>query len=114
MVLSILVGLLGLNAILLIITIMLQPRSQGGGLGAAFGGSSAAGAFFGGRGGMEFLTKLTAVLSVIFVILIMVVNFYIGVPQSNRNTMQRTGGAPVSAPANPGGGTQQPTGGGEK
>ncbi len=110
MVLLILVGLLALDAVILVVAIILQPRSQGGGLGAAFGGSAGAGAFFGGRGGMEFLTKLTAVLCVVFVILIMAVNFYIGAPKNSGNTMQRGGGVPASAPANPAGGTPQPAG----
>ncbi|RKZ25580.1 preprotein translocase subunit SecG [bacterium] len=96
MVLYILVGLLALDAVILIISIILQPRSQGG-RGAAFGGSTGAGTFFGGRGGMDFLTKLTAILSVVFVILIMAVNFYIGSPGGGRYNMPAGTSAPAPA-----------------
>ncbi len=109
MLLYILVALLILDAIILVISIILQPRSQTG-LGAAFGGALGAGTLFGGRGGMEFLTKLTAILSIVFVILIMAVNFYIGTPRTGGSLMERSG-TPISAPAQPSGG--QPTSGGQ-
>jgi preprotein translocase subunit SecG len=89
----------------LIIAILLQPRSQGG-LGAAFGGGYAD-TLFGGRGGMEFLTKLTAILSAIFVVLIVGINIYLSTPRAHKSIMERetTQTVPVQ-PATPAGGGQ--------
>jgi len=89
MLLTILIVLLVIDAIVLIVSILLQPRSQGG-LGAAFGGSGYASTLFGGKGGMEFLTKVTAVLSLIFVALIIAVNVYITSPHSAGGMMDRS------------------------
>ena len=77
MLLWILVALLILDAIALVVLVILQPRSQGGGMGSAFGASQTVTQIFGGKGGLDFLTKLTAYLSIVFVALIMGVNFYI-------------------------------------
>jgi len=90
MVLNILIFLLVLDAVLIVITILLQPRMQGG-VGAAFGGAGFTGSLFGGKGGMSFLTNLTAVLAVIFLLLILGVNFYITAPAKERTIMKRTG-----------------------
>ena len=111
MVLTILLILLVLNAIILIVSIMLQPRSQGG-MGAAFG-TGVADNIFGGKGGMEFLTKLTAVLSGLFIILIVIVNLYLSTPKKQENLMERGESAiPVQqAPAGQEqGGENQPQG----
>lgn len=97
MLLYVIIGLLILDIVVLIVSIVLQPRGQGG-LGAAFGGAFSANTLFGGKGGMEFLTKLTAVLSLVFVALIMALNFYIASGSGKRSLMQRSG-TPVSAPA---------------
>lgn len=106
MLLYILVILLALDAVILVVSIILQPRSQGG-LGAAFGGAMGAGTLFGGKGGMEFLTKLTAILSILFVALIMAVNFYIASPRGGGSLMRREA-APTSVPA-----PSSPVGGGQ-
>ncbi|RKZ35109.1 preprotein translocase subunit SecG [bacterium] len=87
MILTILIVILILNAAILIISILLQPRSQGG-IGSAFG-VGVADSIFGGKGGMDFLTKLTAVLSVVFVTLIMIINFYLGAPTQQGTIMER-------------------------
>jgi len=111
MILTILLVLLVLNAIILIVSIMLQPRSQGG-VGAAFG-VGVADNIFGGKGGMEFLTKLTAVLSGVFVVLITVINIYLAMPSSHRNLMKREGSSTATqqVPAEQGqGGQTQPQG----
>ena len=108
MFLYILIGLLILDVIILIISIMLQPRGQGG-LGAAFGGALSANTLFGGRGGMEFLTKLTAVLCLVFVALIMAVNFYIASGRGGGSLMKRDTSSPLSVPAQP---QEQPPSGG--
>jgi len=54
-------------SVLLIITILLQPGSKGGGLGAAFGGG-ASGSLFGASGSANFLSRTTAVLATVFFI----------------------------------------------
>jgi preprotein translocase subunit SecG len=54
-------------SILLIVVILLQP-GKGGGMGAVFGGAGSQ-TLFGGRGAVPFLSKMTAVLAVIFLLL---------------------------------------------
>ncbi len=102
--LTILIALLVLNAIILIIAILLQPRSQGG-IGAAFG-VGYADTIFGGRGGMEFLTKLTAVLSAVFVILVLGINVYLSTPRAPKSLMEREATTVPAQPAAPAGGQQ--------
>ncbi len=113
MLFTILLILLVVNALVLIVSILLQPRSQDG-IGAAFGGGVADN-IFGGKGGLGFLTKLTAVLSIVFVIIIMAINFTVASPgQRQGPAMERdtsipgqqipAGGAPPA-----GGGAQQQT-----
>jgi len=113
MLLTILLILLVVNAIILIISILLQPRSQGG-LGSTFG-VGVADNIFGGKGGLDFLTKLTAVMAIVFVIIIMAINFTVASPGQHQGpAMERdtsipgqqipAGGAPPT-----GGGAQQPT-----
>jgi len=103
--LTVLVVLLVLTSVILIVAILLQPRSQGG-LGAAFG-VGYADTLFGGRGGMEFLTKLTAILSAIFVVLVVGINIYLSTPRTHKSIMERetTQTVPVQ-PATPAGGGQ--------
>ena len=101
--LTVLVILLVLVAFVLIVAILLQPRSQGG-LGAAFG-VSGADMLFGGHGGMEFLTKLTAVLSVVFVLLVLGINIYLATPRAPKSLMERSG-AQQTIPAQPASGGQ--------
>jgi len=52
---------------LLLIVVILMQSSKGGGLAGAFGGDSM-GAVFGGRGVATFLSKVTTVLAVLFVL----------------------------------------------
>ncbi len=110
MLLGIIIGLLALDAIVLIILILLQPRGQGA-FGSAFGTSSYVSQIFGGRGGLDFLTKLTAVLSVVFVVLILALNFYIGSSQGTGSVQQRaTTPASSSVPVEPTELPETPTG----
>ena len=58
----------------LILVVLLQA-SRGGGLAASLGGMSSFGSsLFGGRGAADFLTKTTAVLAVLFVVLCLLLN----------------------------------------
>jgi len=54
-----------LVSIILMIAILLQS-SKGGGMAGVFGGGGGMGAVFGGRGAAPFLSKLTTVLTIIF------------------------------------------------
>jgi len=53
--------------ILLVMVILLQS-SKGSGLAGAFGGGGGAGAVFGGRGAATFLSKVTTVLAILFML----------------------------------------------
>ncbi len=63
-----------LVCIVQIITILLQS-SKGGGLAGAFGGVGM-GAMFGGRGAATFLSKVTAVLATLFMVLALVLGLF--------------------------------------
>ncbi len=65
--LSFLVFLHIVVCILLAVSILMQA-SKGGGIAAAFGGQGNIGAVFGGRGAGDFLSKLTIVLAIIFML----------------------------------------------
>ena len=114
---KLLLALLVIDAILIIISILLQPRSQYG-IGSTFGGGGYATELFGGRGGMAFLTKVTAVLSIIFLILIFALNHYLASPSRPRPMMEREAAPTVpmtpeqAAPGQgqPAAPTQPPTG----
>ena len=54
-------------SILLMVVILLQS-SKGGGLAGAFGGSGGMGAVFGSRGTATFLSKVTTILAVLFML----------------------------------------------
>lgn len=56
-----------LVCILLTVVILMQA-SKGGGLSGAFGGQGSMGAVFGGRGAGSFLSKMTIVLAIIFML----------------------------------------------
>ncbi len=58
----------------LTIVILLQS-SKGGGLAGAFGGGGNMGAVFGGRGAATFLSRVTTVLAVTFMLLALVLSF---------------------------------------
>jgi preprotein translocase subunit SecG len=64
------ISLFVLICIVQIIAILLQS-SKGGGLAGAFGGGSM-GAMFGGRGAATFLSKVSAVLATLFMVLALV------------------------------------------
>jgi len=55
-------------ACLFLIMVVLLQAGKGGGLGSAFGGAGA-GSVFGGRGAATFLTRLTAIMAALFMIL---------------------------------------------
>ncbi|MFC1724127.1 preprotein translocase subunit SecG [candidate division KSB1 bacterium] len=56
-----------LISVLLMVVVLLQS-SKGGGLAGAFGGSGGMGAVFGSRGTATFLSKLTTILAVLFML----------------------------------------------
>jgi preprotein translocase subunit SecG len=60
--------------VLLIIVILMQS-SKGGGLAGSFGGGNM-GAVFGVRRTADFLSKITTVLAVLFVIITLMINFF--------------------------------------
>ncbi len=68
------IGIHTLVSILLIIVILMQA-SQGGGLSGTFG-STATSAIMGGRGAASFLSKLTAWLAGIFLVLAILISFF--------------------------------------
>ena len=65
---SVLLTLLHVAVCILLIIVVLLQSSKGSGLAGAFGGGGGAGAVFGGRGAATFLSKLTAVLAIIFML----------------------------------------------
>lgn len=68
------IGIHTLISVLLIIVILMQA-SQGGGLSGTFG-STATSAIMGGRGAASFLSKLTAWLAGIFMLLAILISFF--------------------------------------
>jgi preprotein translocase subunit SecG len=84
-------------SILLIIVVLMQS-SKGGGLAGTFGGGNV-GAVFGVRRTADFLSKATAGLAVVFMLLCLVINIFFLPTSSSRNTdsvIQR--GAPQAVP----------------
>jgi len=71
---GIFIGIHTLVSILLIIVILMQA-SQGGGLSGTFG-STATSAIMGGRGAASFLSKLTAWLAGVFLVLAILISFF--------------------------------------
>jgi preprotein translocase subunit SecG len=59
----------------LLIIVVLMQSSKGGGLAGTFGGAGM-GAMFGVRRTADFLSKVTTVLAVIFVIITLLINFF--------------------------------------
>jgi len=73
---------------LLLVVILLQS-SKGGGLAGAFGGTGGMGAIFGGRGAATFLSKLTVVLAIIFMLSNVVQVFVIKKAVSSKSLIQK-------------------------
>jgi preprotein translocase subunit SecG len=67
---SLFIAVFVLICVVQVIVILLQS-SKGGGLAGAFGGGSM-GAMFGGRGAATFLSKVTAVLATLFMVLALI------------------------------------------
>jgi preprotein translocase subunit SecG len=53
---------------LLLMTVILMQSSKGGGLAGAFGGGGGVGSMFGGRGVATFLSKVTTILAILFML----------------------------------------------
>ena len=60
-----------LVCIILTIVILLQS-SKGGGLAGVFGGGGGMGAVFGGRGAASFLSRLTTILAILFMLVALI------------------------------------------
>jgi len=86
----------------LIITVLLQS-SKGEGLAGAFGGGGMSGAVFGGRGAASFLSRATAVLAILFMLMAIVLSFMGPSPSGVAGgpaAVQQGGGQPAqSTPA---------------
>ena len=89
---------------LALITVILMQRSEGGGLGV--GGSSSG--FMTARGAADFLTRSTAILGGLFIVLSIVMAAIAGVSRkaptidaSLANTVQTSRPAPTPQPAQP-------------
>ena len=86
-------------AAILIVTVLLQPGSKGGGLGSSFGGGGANSAF-GARGSAPFLAKLTYWLAGGFLLSCILIEIVIA--KENRSVLDRkrvTPAASQKAPA---------------
>ncbi|MBD3384592.1 preprotein translocase subunit SecG [candidate division KSB1 bacterium] len=66
-----LIAIFILVSILLTFVILIQS-SKGGGLAGTFGGSDPMGTVFGGRGSGDFLTRITAILATVFMVLALI------------------------------------------
>ena len=84
-------------ACLLLIVVVLLQQSRGAGLSGVFGGGGA-GSMFGGRGAAPFLTKVTTVFAVIFMLTSIILVTLSGVRKTTKSAiekeMERTMGAP--------------------
>jgi preprotein translocase subunit SecG len=82
---------------MLLIVVILMQSSKGGGLAGTFGGGNV-GAVFGVRRTADFLSKATAALAVVFVLLCLVINIFF-LPTSSKkvdSVIQR--GTPQAVP----------------
>ena len=88
--------------VLLVATILLQPGTKGGGLGASFGGGGANSAF-GAQGATPFLSKATYWLAAAFLTTTLIIEIL--VVRSNRSVLDKTLDQPTTqvpaAPAPP-------------
>jgi preprotein translocase subunit SecG len=85
-------------SVLLIITILLQPGSKGGGLGAAFGGGGANSAF-GAQGATPFLAKATYWLAGVFLASCIVIEILI--VKQGQSVVEKGSVAAPAAPVQP-------------
>jgi preprotein translocase subunit SecG len=96
-----------LVSILLIITVLLQPGK--GDIGSVFGGTTES--IFGASGAVPFLTKVTRVLAVLFIISSLTLGYFSTQSVKSSVVKEQT---PVSveqkSEAEPGGDTQNPSG----
>ncbi len=107
-----LIGIEILIAIVIIIAVLMQS-SKGGGLAGTFGGAQM-GTMFGVRRTADFLSKFTAVLATIFIVLSLVINmFFLPTRTVQRESVIQRGASSVPPPlppptqtTPPGGGTQ--------
>ncbi|MDZ7344673.1 MAG: preprotein translocase subunit SecG, partial [candidate division KSB1 bacterium] len=76
-----------LVSIMMIIVILLQS-SKGGGLAGAFGGGGM-GTVFGGRGAATFLSKVTAVLATLFMLLSLVLGLMLSAGGENQGLVEQ-------------------------
>ncbi len=84
-------------SVLLIIVVLMQS-SKGGGLAGTFGGGNV-GAVFGVRRTADFLSKMTAGLAVVVVLLCLVINmFFLPTSTSKRTDSVIQRGAPQAVP----------------
>jgi preprotein translocase subunit SecG len=86
-----------LVSLLMIITILLQS-SKGGGLAGAFGGGGM-GTVFGGRGAATFLSKVTAVLATLFMLLSLVLGLMISASAENQGLVEQARQERSASPA---------------
>jgi|YelNatPaOPRAMG01_1025707.scaffolds.fasta_scaffold07803_7 preprotein translocase subunit SecG len=77
--LALLVVLYIFTVLVLIVAILMQS-GRGGGLAGAFGPSFGSGLIFGGKGASEILIKITTGAAILFAILTVVINLYMGRP----------------------------------
>jgi preprotein translocase subunit SecG len=74
-----------LVAILLILSILMQS-SKGDALSGTFGSTGASGALFGGRGAVTFLSKVTTILAVSFMVISIIISL-ISAPRQEMNSI---------------------------
>ena len=92
-----------LVCIFLVIAVLMQS-GKGGGLAGALGGGMSSSSVMGGRSASAFLTKTTAVLAGVFMLLCLVQSFTYTAPQVDDSTatermLEQGGGAPPLSPA---------------
>jgi len=80
-----------------LVGVILMQRSEGGGLGMGGGGSP--GGLMSARGAADFMTRTTAILAIVFVVLSIVLAFVAAGATADREVVDALGGAEEAAPA---------------
>jgi preprotein translocase subunit SecG len=80
------------------IVVILLQSSKGGGLAGAFGGASM-GTVFGGRGAATFLSKVSAVLATIFMLLSLILGLMTSAGGENQGLVEQARQERASSPA---------------